>query len=107
MHAPWGGVEFVGHWPLQCPVESISQDGLLTESIVRVAGVVEPTAAVGAPYTQAPSEREDKEKGLGRGPPSAAATCSLDTSPTNSGCDARVAPRAHMIASQSDKVATV
>ena len=107
MHAPWGGVEFVGHWPHQCPVESISQGGMPTDTIDHMAGVVEPTAAVGVPRTQAPSEREDKEKGLGRGPPSAAATCSLDTSPTNSGCDARVAPRAHMIASHCDKVATV
>ena len=80
---------------------------MFTEIIDPLAGVVDPTAAVDVPCTQAPSEREDQGKDLGRGPPSYAATCTVDTSPTNSVSDARVSPRAHVIAISGYDVATV
>ena len=65
-----------------------------------MAGVVVPTVAVGIPGTQAPNEREDERESMGRSPPPYAMTCALDTSPTNSGGNALVAPRTDIAAKQ-------
>ena len=98
MSAPPGGRYCIGRWPHQGPGKGIPRVGAPTESIDHLADVVVPTVAVGAPGTQAPSEREDESEDMGRGPPSHAVTCMLNTSPTNSVSGTRVAPRAHFVA---------
>ena len=94
------GVSGVGRWPHQGPGESIPRSGARTGGIDHLAGVVVPTVAVGVPGTQAPNEREDEREIVGRSPPPYAMTCTLDTSPTNSGWGARLAPHIGIAAKQ-------
>ena len=75
-----------------------------------MAIVVLAPEAVGIPGTQAPSEREDEGKELWPSSPSHAVTCTLDTSPLNSGNaggGARMAPPARVAAIQRVKMATL
>ena len=83
------------HWPLHVAM------------LQGLGRVVDPTAADDVPCAQAPSEREDEEENLGRNPPPNAATCTLDTSPTDNGNEASWAPPALAFAGHWNVMATL
>ena len=86
---------FIMHWPPHV-------------AMLRGLGrVVDPTAAEDVPFAQAPSEREEEGKNLGRNPPPNAATCALDTSPTDNGNETHWAPHALAFAGRWDVMATL